>query len=62
MFVCICNAITERTIREHAERGVTTLDALAVATGAGSCCGACRPLALEILDQHRVATFVPAAA
>ena len=62
MYVCICNAITERTIREHAERGVTTLDELAVATGAGTCCGACRPLALEILDQHHAAAFMPAAA
>ena len=62
MYVCICNAVTERTIREHAARGVATLDELTAATGAGACCGSCRPLALEILDTARPAEFVAAAA
>ncbi len=62
MYVCICNAVTERTIREHAAAGVTTLDQLTHATGAGACCGACRPLALEVLDQFHANAFVPAAA
>lgn len=52
MFVCICHAVSDRTIREAAERGVTTLEALAAETGTGTCCGACRPFALQILEEH----------
>ena len=62
MYVCICNAVTERTIREHASRGVATLEELTAATGAGACCGACRPLAIEVLDEYHSSAFVPAAA
>ena len=62
MYVCICNAVTERTIREHAARGVASLDELTVATGVGACCGSCRPLALEILDTAQPARYTAAAA
>lgn len=53
MFVCICHAVTDRAVRDAAERGADTLDALAAETGVGTCCGACRPLAIEILEQSR---------
>lgn len=62
MYVCICNAVTERTIHEQVARGVGSLDALTHATGLGACCGSCRPLALEILDQALQQRFVPVAA
>jgi bacterioferritin-associated ferredoxin len=51
MYVCLCHGVTDRSIREAAGRGVSTLEALAAETGAGTCCGACRPLALEILQE-----------
>lgn len=51
MYVCLCNAVTDRAIREAAARGIDTMDALAAETGVGTCCGACRPLALQILDE-----------
>jgi bacterioferritin-associated ferredoxin len=52
MYVCICHAVSDRTIREAAQRGVNTLEALAAETGTGTCCGACRPFALKILEDH----------
>jgi bacterioferritin-associated ferredoxin len=45
--------------------GVDTLDALTFATGCGACCGSCKPLALQVLDQARTEfdyAFAPAAA
>lgn len=51
MYVCVCHGVTDRTIREAAQRGVDNLDALACETGAGTCCGSCRELAIRILDQ-----------
>ncbi|HJT98700.1 MAG TPA: (2Fe-2S)-binding protein [Rhodanobacteraceae bacterium] len=54
MYVCICNAVTERTIREAAESGVHTLAELSRRTGCSDCCGTCSDLAQEILDRaHR---------
>ena len=32
--------------------GATLPDAIAAETGAGACCGSCRPLLLDIIEQH----------
>ena len=54
MYVCICNAVTERTIREAAASGVRTLSELSRRTVCSDCCGSCADLANEILaDAHR---------
>ena len=54
MYICICNAITERDVRECARRGCCSLDELSVELGVGTSCGKCRPTAKEILDEtHR---------
>jgi bacterioferritin-associated ferredoxin len=51
MYICLCNAITERDVRECARRGCCSLDELSVELGVGTCCGRCRPVAKEILDE-----------
>ena len=51
MYVCICNAVTERAIHEAARRGIATLDALSQSTGCGAGCGSCRELAIMVLDE-----------
>lgn len=51
MFVCICNAVRDREIREHAEQGVTTLDELRLRTGCSDCCGQCAEEAESILES-----------
>jgi bacterioferritin-associated ferredoxin len=54
MYVCICNAVTERAIREAAQAGVRSLTELRHRTGCGDCCGSCVDLAGQILDEtHR---------
>jgi bacterioferritin-associated ferredoxin len=54
MYVCICNAVTERTIREAAASGVRTLAELSRRTGCSDCCGTCADVAQQILeDTHR---------
>jgi bacterioferritin-associated ferredoxin len=50
MYVCICNAVTDRTIREAASAGVQSFAELRSRTGCGDCCGSCEDLAREILD------------
>ena len=53
MYICICNAVTERDVRECARRGCCSLDELSVELGVGTGCGRCREVAKEILDQTR---------
>ena len=58
MYVCICNAVTERTIREAAATGVRTLTELSRRTGCSASCGTCADLAQQILeDTHRTRTL-----
>jgi bacterioferritin-associated ferredoxin len=51
MYVCICNAVTDRQIRQAAELGATSLDALACSLGVGAGCGCCRDSAQRLLDD-----------
>ena len=52
MYVCVCNAVTDRAIREASRRGIRTVDQLAMETGLGTCCGSCRPMADEFVAAH----------
>jgi bacterioferritin-associated ferredoxin len=50
MYICLCNAITERQIRAcAAESGARSLCDLESCLGVGTNCGRCRPAANEIL-------------
>jgi bacterioferritin-associated ferredoxin len=49
MYICICNAITEKAVRECARQGACSVDQLASELGVGSGCGRCRDCADEVL-------------
>ena len=49
MYVCVCNAVTERQIRALAEQGVRTLDEMSQINGCSSTCGGCMDEAKRIL-------------
>jgi bacterioferritin-associated ferredoxin len=49
MYICICNAVTEREIRGAAELGCATLDELSRDLGVATCCGKCEPEARRVL-------------
>jgi bacterioferritin-associated ferredoxin len=53
MYICICNAITERQIRACAEQGVCTLSELECQLGVGIGCGRCRQAANDVLNENR---------
>ena len=59
MYVCICNGITEREIREVAEAGCGSLAELTMRTGAGGNCGSCLPTCEAILDAVRARRALP---
>ena len=53
MYVCICNAITDKQIRKAAEGGATDLWGLQAELGVASGCGSCKEAASEILAEYR---------
>ena len=53
MYVCICNAITDKQIRAAAENGTTDLRALQAELGVATGCGSCEDMATEILAEYR---------
>ena len=57
MYVCICNAVTDKQIRQAAREGCCSLRDLSCRTGCATTCGKCARMAREILDSemHRMA-------
>jgi bacterioferritin-associated ferredoxin len=53
MYICICNAITERQIRACAKEGACTVADLEHCLGVGAGCGRCKPMAHELLADNR---------
>ena len=53
MYVCICNAITDRQIRRAAESGASDLWDLQRELGVAAGCGSCKEMASAILSESR---------
>lgn len=53
MYVCICNGVTQRDIREAADAGCRSVAELTMRTGCGANCGSCLDMAAEVLEQAR---------
>ena len=49
MYICICNAVTQRQVEECAKAGVNSLDGLAFELGVGAGCGRCKECAVDVL-------------
>jgi bacterioferritin-associated ferredoxin len=67
MYVCVCNSVTDRQLREAVEKGHDTLpklrNELGVATSCGKCASCARQLLREIRSEASCSpSFVPAAA
>ncbi len=52
MYVCICNAITEKEIHNAIDRGLSNVEDIADQLGAGACCGSCRETTRSILESR----------
>ena len=49
MYVCVCNAVTDREIRGAVKLGVRTLDDLSATLGVATCCRRCTDCARQVL-------------
>jgi bacterioferritin-associated ferredoxin len=52
MYVCVCNAVTEREIRSAVDLGVTSMRQLKRDLGVASNCGKCASCACDILRDE----------
>ncbi len=53
MYVCICNAITDKQIRQAARSGARNVGDLQLRLGVATGCGSCEDVATEILRETR---------
>ena len=51
MFVCVCNGITERQIREAIDNGARSLPELTAALGVAAGCGTCADYTRFLLER-----------
>jgi len=51
MYVCVCNGITDRTIRQAAVEGVCSMSELQRRTGCAGVCGSCAEVAEQVLHE-----------
>ncbi|MCO6411468.1 MAG: (2Fe-2S)-binding protein [Thiogranum sp.] len=51
MYVCICNAVTDRQIREARDNGACTIEELGQQLRVATCCGRCAECAQSILSE-----------
>ncbi len=59
MYVCICNAITDKQIRRAAQAGASDLWDLQRELGLASGCGSCKEQAMDILREDAAAHVEP---
>lgn len=59
MYVCICNAVTDREIEAAVDAGARRVRDLRKALGVAGCCGKCAPQAKEILQARKAELQVP---
>ncbi|WP_322999081.1 (2Fe-2S)-binding protein [Castellaniella sp.] len=56
MYICVCNAISERQVQEVIAQGATSLGDLQAELGIATCCGQCADTATDYLPGGRYAT------
>lgn len=49
MYICVCNAISERQVQEAVAQGAQALSDLQASLGVATCCGRCAETATEYL-------------
>lgn len=51
MYVCICNAVTERDIHQAVQQGISSVEQLSEVTSVSLVCGCCKSYAGQIIEE-----------
>lgn len=52
MYVCLCNALTDRDVRQHIGGAACSVSMVYRACGCAPQCGKCVPFVLQMLREH----------
>lgn len=52
MYICICNAVTEKDIHKAIKNGACSMNDLSEQLKVGTCCGRCKDCAKEMLNEY----------
>lgn len=56
MYVCICNAVTEKQVHQAIDAGAVTVEDLHRLLAVGSQCGSCRDCVRQCLNEKKATT------
>jgi bacterioferritin-associated ferredoxin len=62
MYVCVCNAVTEKDIHETVAEGSSSMRELRERLGVTACCGRCASCARNVLHEAMQGARIPMAA
>lgn len=51
MYVCVCNAVSDKAIKQAVQQGHDSFEAIQRELAVATCCGRCKPFAQEIIRQ-----------
>ena len=59
MYVCLCNGVSDRQIREAVDNGCGSIGELTMRTGCGANCGSCLDMAADMIAQMQAELPLP---
>lgn len=51
MYVCVCNAVTDKAIQQAVQQGHQSFEAIQGELSVDTCCGRCKSFACQLIDQ-----------
>ncbi|EEZ80768.1 MAG: hypothetical protein HN639_03780 [Candidatus Thioglobus sp.] len=51
MYICICNAVTDKDIQKAVKNGACSINDLGKELKVGTCCGRCKSCAKRVIDE-----------
>lgn len=52
MYVCVCNAVNDRQVKQALSKGIRSLHELHVYMGYKSCCGKCTACIRKMINEY----------
>ncbi len=52
MFICVCNAVTDREVRAAIDSGCRTREEVTAKCRAGGDCGSCHHMIEDMVEEH----------
>ncbi len=59
MYVCVCKAVTDKTIKQKVAEGLCSMRELKQCLGVGSQCGKCTSSAQDLLNRTLSVQMIP---